>query len=234
MANSRRTILVVEDEPKLVRLLETSLRADGYEVWKAQDGQAALTVLRERFPDLIILDIGLPGEIDGYEVCRQVRRLSNIPTIILTAHAREADKLRGFEVGADDYVTKPFSYPELRARVNAVLQRTLLTRSGVASPRFQAGDLEIDHLGRRVFMAGQEVHLTPTEYALLEQMAINEGKVLLHEDLLAHVWGAEYRDEYQYLRNYISNLRRKIEPDPARPRYIRSKPGVGYFFTGQK
>lgn len=233
MTTSRHTILVVEDEPKLVRLLETSLKADGYEVLTARDGEAALALLRDRLPDLMILDIGLPGEINGYEVCRRVRSFSNVPTIMLTAYARETEKLRGFEAGADDYVTKPFSYPELRARVNAVLQRSMLARSGVVSPRLQAGDLEIDHLGRRVFMAGREIHLTPTEYALLEQMALNEGKVLLHEDLLTRVWGPEYRDEYQYLRNYISNLRRKIEPDSTRPRYIRSKPGVGYFFVAQ-
>ncbi|MEW6242954.1 MAG: response regulator transcription factor [Bacillota bacterium] len=226
-------ILVVEDEPKLMRLLKMSLEADGYHVIMAGEGRSALELVRDEMPDLVILDIMLPGSLDGYGVCRTLRSFSGVPVIMLTGRSRESEKLEGFECGADDYVTKPFSYPELRARVKAILNRSSAARSPEGSTTFSVGELKIDYLRRRVYIADHEVHLTPTEYNVLQQLATNAGKVLLHEELLTRVWGIEYRDEYQYLRNYISNLRKKLEPDPAKPRYILSKPGIGYYMSDE-
>jgi len=225
------TILVVEDEPKLIRLLKMSFEADGYRVLVASEAKTALELIRDNMPDLVILDIMLSGSEDGYWVCRTLRSFSDVPVIMLTARSRESEKLEGFECGADDYVTKPFSYPELRARVKAILSRNTAARSAGGSTAFSVGELKIDYLRRRVYMKDREVHLTPTEYNVLQQLATNAGKVLLHEELLTKIWGIEYRDEYQYLRNYISNLRKKLEPDPAKPRYILSKPGVGYYMS---
>ncbi len=224
-----KTVLVVEDDPRLSRLVRLTLENDGYRVVAVQDGKAALEVIADRLPDLILLDIILPGETDGFEVCKAVRSFSDVPVIMLTSRIREADKLAGFDAGADDYVSKPFSCPELKARVRAVLHRASLDREGKGSTRFKTGDLEVDFLRRRVHLSSKELHLTQTEYRVLQHLAQNPGKVLLHEEILSEVWGPEYRDEYQYLRNYISNLRRKIESDPANPRYILSKPGIGYY-----
>lgn len=228
---TRQRILIVEDEPKLVRLLRLSLESDGYEVMVAQDGQTALESLKKAMPALIILDLILPGDMDGYEFCKTVRDFSDVPVIMLTSRARESEKIRGFDCGADDYVTKPFSYAELSARLKAVLHRSTLAQSSTGTTRFQAGDLEIDYLHRRAYMGKRKVHLTATEYNLLHYLATNQGKVLLHEEILEKVWGFEYRDEYQYLRNYVSNLRKKLEPDPRNPRYILSKQGVGYYLN---
>ncbi|MEW6522239.1 MAG: response regulator transcription factor [Bacillota bacterium] len=224
-----QTILVVEDQPKLARLLKLSLESEGYHVDIVGNGRAALQSFSKRLPDLVILDLMLPGDLDGYQVCQSIRSVSDVPVIMLTGRARESDKLHGFGVGADDYVTKPFSVLELQARVKAVLNRVRGADTGVGGIRLTLGDLELDCLARRVYRAGEEVHLTPTEYEVLHQLALNAGKVLVHEDLLTKVWGPEYRDEYQYLRNYISNLRKKLEPDPAKPTYILSKPGIGYY-----
>ena len=225
---SSETIVVIEDEPKLSRLVKISLEAEGFTVFTASDGKTGLKLVEEKAPSLVILDILLPGEMDGFEVARTIRSFSDVPIIILSSRTSESDKLEGFRAGVDDYVTKPFSCPELNARVKALLHRASLAASHQTTPRFTVGDLEVDFAKRRVFLGGNEVQLTQTEYRVLQYLAQNAGKVLLHEEILGRVWGPEYRDEYQYLRNYISILRRKIEPDPANPQYILSKPGIGY------
>lgn len=226
---SSETIVIIEDEPKLSKLVKISLEGEGYMALTAPDGPTGLKLIEDRSPSLVILDIVLPGGMDGFEVARRIRAFSDVPIIMLSSRTSESDKLAGFAAGADDYVTKPFSCPELNARVRALLHRAALARSNQGAPRFTLDDLEIDFARRRVFRAGKEVQLTQTEYGVLQYLAQNAGKVLLHEEILGRVWGPEFRDEYQYLRNYISNLRRKIEPDPANPRYILSKPGIGYY-----
>jgi two-component system KDP operon response regulator KdpE len=221
-------ILAVEDDPRLQRLISLTLENDGYKVLVASDGESALEVIADHIPDLIILDLMLPGETSGLDVARTVRSFSRVPIIMLTSKAKEADKLAGFEAGADDYVTKPFSCPELKARIKAVLSRSALASSS-APALFRTGELEVDFVKRRAYFGGDELSLTQTEFRVLSFLAQNSGKVLLHEEILSEVWGAEYREEYQYLRNYIANLRKKIEPDPADPKYILSKPGTGYY-----
>jgi len=221
------SILVVDDEPRLVRFVRTELESDGYRVLPANEGQAALRVLEREDVDLIILDIMLPG-MDGFEVCRRVREFSTVPIVMLTAKGGEDDKVRGLELGADDYLTKPFGSRELIARVKAVLRRTKLPEAGKAPSVFSAGDLQIDFAQRKVIVRGREVKLSPTEYKLLYHLAINAGRVLLHEDLLRKVWGPQYRDEAEYLWVYIGHLRRKIEQDPNRPQWIQTRPGFGY------
>jgi len=222
------TILAVEDDPRLLRLITLTLENDGYRVVTAPDGETALRILGDHIPDLIVLDLMLPGSVSGLDVCRTVRTFSRVPIIMLTSKAKEAEKLEGFEAGADDYVTKPFSCPELKARIKAVLNRTMVSPSG-SPPVFRLRDLEVDYAKRRAYFAGQELNLTQTEFQVLRYLSQNAGKVLLHGEILSEVWGPEYREEFQYLRNYIANLRKKIEPDPADPKYILSKPGTGYY-----
>jgi DNA-binding response OmpR family regulator len=195
------TVLVVDDEPRYVRWISLNLRGAGYRVLEAGDGPGAVESTAEHQPDLLLLDIGLPG-FDGLEVCRRVRDFSSLPIIILTAKAAEADKVAGLDAGADDYLAKPFGPPELLARVRAALRRARLAEA-----------------------------LTPTEYRLLVHLAQRAGRVVLPEELLAAVWGPEYRDENQHVRLYVSRLRRKLEPDPDHPRYILTRPGIGYLFA---
>lgn len=229
-----QTIVIIEDEPKLAKLVKISLEGEGYTVFTAPDGRTGLKLIEEKNPALVILDILLPGDMNGFDVAKAIRSFSDVPIIILSSRMSEADKLLGFECGADDYVTKPFSCPELNARVKAVLHRASLSATARSSSKFVLGELEIDFSRRRVFRGGQEINLTQTEYNVLQYLAQNAGKVLLHEEILGRVWGPEYRDEYQYLRNYISNLRRKIEPDQSNPRYILSKPGIGYYMPDSR
>jgi two-component system, OmpR family, KDP operon response regulator KdpE len=226
------TILVVEDEPRLVRLVETLLTSIGHRVVVANDGQTAVELAAVEAPDLIILDLLLPGSMDGFEVCQRVRSFSMTPIIMLTARTREPDKLRGFSVGADDYVTKPFSAKELLARVRAVLRRS----QGAAEPtgKIQINDLVINQATYSVSVAGEEISLTPTEYRLLLTLAKHPNQVITHEVLLSEVWGAEYRDELAYLRTYIRYLRSKIEPDPAHPRFIQTRSGIGYYLASHE
>ena len=179
----------------------------------------------------MLLDLILPGEIDGYEVARRVREFSDVPIIMLTAKVREADILRGFEMGADDYITKPFSAKELLARIRAVLKRAKGEVVAPAEAEIQYGNLKIDLVRRRVTLAGRLVRLTPTEYSLLHELAMHCDQVMLHEQLLAAVWGPENRDDLDYLRAYIHYLRQKLEPDPSNPRIILSSPGVGYMLA---
>ena len=225
---TRERILIVDDEPKLVRLVRELLLATGYEVIAASRGDQAIEMVAIEQPDLIVLDIILPGEMDGYEVTRRIREFSNLPIVMLTAKMRESDLLRGFESGADDYITKPFSSKELLARIHAVLKRSqapgyMQTRSEII-----CGDIHIDLARHRVTVNNQEVHLTPTEYKLLHELALHANQVLLHEQLLSAVWGSEYRHDFDYLRSYVHLLRRKLEPEPTKPRYIIRVPGVGY------
>lgn len=222
-------ILVVDDEPHMVKLVEANLRAAGYEVVSAVDGRTALAAAERELPDLIILDIMLPG-IDGYEVCRRIREYSAVPILMLTARSSEIDLVRGFDVGADDYLEKPFSVNELLVRVRAVLKRSKFVQEIIQHPPLVVGDLTIDFAKRRVTVRGTEIKLSPTEYRLLTKLALNANRVILHQDLLRDVWGPEYRTETEYLRVYIHYLRQKMEDDPANPKRIITHPGAGYMF----
>jgi two-component system KDP operon response regulator KdpE len=222
-------ILVVDDQPRVVRLVSEILSAVGYQVVAATGGDAAIELVALEQPDLVLLDILLPPGTDGYETCQRIREFSNVPVIMLTAKAQESDMLRGFDVGADDYLIKPFSAKELVARVRAVLRRA--QRSEESTPILQCGQLEIDFARRQVRVAGKIVSLTRTEYALLRQLALAPNCVLLHQDLLSQVWGPEYRDDLEYLRAYIHYLRRKLEVDPSAPEHIVTSPGVGYMLA---
>lgn len=223
-----RRILVVDDEPRLVRLVKVNLLASGYEVETAADGKTAVELLEAANFDLVILDIMLPGTFSGYEVCKRIREFSDIPIIMLTGRAREQDRIRGFDVGADDYLTKPFSVEELLRRVKAVLRRTCQSKDFPQCSAYTIGDLVINFAQRRVFVRGAEIKLTATEYQVLYHLAFHAGKIITHEDLLTWVWGFEYRNELHYLRNYISSIRKKIEDDPGNPKYILGKHGIGY------
>jgi two-component system KDP operon response regulator KdpE len=223
-------ILVVDDEPRVVRLVTEVLGAVGYRVIAAARGESAIEMVAMEQPDLVLLDIRLPGDLDGYEICRRVREFSDVAVIMLTARAQESDVLRGFDVGADDYLTKPFSAKELVARVKAVLRRTRRSEERVTTA-FTCGELEVNFARRTVKVHGDQVSLTRTEYALLRQLALNANRVMLHQDLLTQVWGPEYRDDIDYLRAYVRYLRRKLEPDPSNPQYILTSPGVGYLLA---
>jgi len=230
MVKSKQRVLIVDDEPRLIRLVREVLGAVGYEVLEATDGETGIEMVALEQPDLLLLDILLPRGMDGYEVCRRVREFSNLPIIMLTAKAREADILEGFGVGADDYLTKPFSAKELIARVGAVLRRSKSPKE-IIIKKLECGDLKIDFARHQVTVRGQHVRLTRTEYKLLGELAMNANKVMLHQDLLAEVWGPEYRDDIDYLRTYIRYLRQKIEVDPSYPRYILTHTGVGYMLA---
>jgi two-component system KDP operon response regulator KdpE len=226
----REKILVVDDEPRLVRLVSEVLRAVGYQVVAAASGESALETLALEQPDLVLLDVLLGPGFDGYGICRRIREFSDVAVIMLTAKATERDMLSGFDAGADDYLTKPFSAKELVARVQAVLRRTQRPEETITSS-FTCGELEISFSRHTVKFRGTQVTLTRTEYALLHQLAVNADRVMPHADLLMKVWGPEYRNDLDYLRAYIRYLRRKLEPDPAHPRYILTSPGVGYMLT---
>ena len=222
-------ILVVDDERAIRRYLHAALNAQGYTVYEAANGQEALNAAVANRPDLIILDLGLP-DIDGVEITRRLREWSNIPILILSVREQEIDKIAALDAGADDYLTKPFSSGELLARLRVALRRSMQTAS---EPVFEIGELRVDLAHRQVSEAGRDILLTPTEYDLLRVLAQNAGKVLTHRQLLRQVWGSAYEAESHLLRVNMSNLRRKIEPDPARPHYILTEPGVGYRIRGQ-
>lgn len=225
-AAPKARVLVVEDEPRLVQLLRAILEAAGYRVDVAPTGERALEHVALNMPDLVLLDIQLPGQLDGFAVAERLREFTMTPIIMVTAHAREEERLRGFAIGADDYVTKPFSARELLARVQAVLRRTQVQADSPA--RVDFGTLSINLATQQVTMGDEPLRLTPTEFRLLTTLARHPNQVITHNALLTEVWGAEYRDEIDYLRTYIRYLRRKIEPDPANPRYLLTQPGVGY------
>ena len=221
-------ILVVDDEPQIVRLLKTSLGARGYQVAVASDGQAALDLAASWRPDLILLDLGLPI-IDGLEVCRQVRAWSQVPIIVLTVRDAEQDKVAALDLGADDYLTKPFGTDELLARIRVAL-RHAARLSVTEEPVRHFDDLMIDLARRLVVVRGQEVHLTPREYELLRVLVLQAGKVLTHRTLLRAVWGGAYEQDVPTLRVFVTQLRRKIEADPSHPTHILTEPGIGYRF----
>jgi len=226
----RRRVLIVDDEPRMIHFIRLNLEHDGYEVYDANSGARALERLRDQLPDLILLDVMMP-DLDGFETLRLIREISSVPTIMLTAKGDEDDKVRGLELGADDYITKPFSPRELVSRVRAVLRRT--ETPGVAVHELIQVDerLKIDFDRREVWVEDQLVKLRPTEYRLLYHLVQNAGWVVPHEQLLAKVWGYEYRDETHYLRLYINYLRQKLEKDPADPQYILTERGIGYRFV---
>jgi len=230
--NIKEKILVVEDQPQIIRLVTEVLRAVGYDVIAAGNGEAAIEMTAVEQPDLVLLDIMFPRGLDGYEVCRHIRQFSDVPIIMLTAKAKESDKLHGFDAGADDYLTKPFSAKELVARVRAVLRRTGRPNEAIAAP-LECGELFIDLARHSVKLSGKDVPLTRTEYSLLRQLALNSNRVMLHRDLLSAVWGQEYRDDIDYLRAYIRYLRIKLEKDPSDPKYIITSPGIGYTLVCQ-
>lgn len=220
-------ILVVDDELPLLEFIRRNLEVRGYAVETAADGLEALRRLFEQDFDLVILDIMMP-RMDGLEVCRRVRERSTVPIIVLTALGEEQDRVRALDTGADDCLVKPFGVEELLARVRAALRRVRWTEWAPADAVLRFPGLEIDLAARRVFVRGREVRLTPIEFNLLRELAVNAGKVMTHQRLLSRVWGPEYGREYEYLRVYVGRLRRKIEEDPVRPRYLLTEPGVGY------
>ena len=230
MSAPHELILVVDDEPRMTRFIRMNLELEGYRVVEAHNGLDALDQARTRLPNLIILDVMMP-ELDGFETLEMLREVANVPVIMLTVRSDEEDKVHGLELGADDYVTKPFGARELVSRVRAVLRRT----QGPVTPEqaiVQIDDrLSIDYNSREVIVEGQRIKLRPTEFRMLYHLIENAGWVVPHETLLAKVWGYEYREEIQYLRLYITYLRQKIEPDPSNPRYILTERGVGYRFV---
>lgn len=225
-----RKILVVDDEPRMIRFIRLNLEHDGFEVHDASDGQEALEQLRDVMPDLILLDVMMPG-IDGFETLEMIREISNVPVIMLTAKGDVDDRVKGLELGADDYISKPFSPAELSSRARAVLRRTEMPGEPVHEPIEVDDRLKLDFDRREVFVEGEKVKLRPTEYRLLYHLVKNAGWVVPHEQLLAKVWGYEYRDETHYLRLYINYLRQKLEEDPSNPQYILTERGVGYRFV---
>jgi two-component system KDP operon response regulator KdpE len=221
-------ILAVDDEPRMLDLLALSLRQRGFDVLEADTGAEALQRVRADAPDLVLLDVGLP-DLDGFAVLGRIRAVSSVPVIMVTVHAEEQQRVHGLELGADDYVTKPFSPAELSARINAVLRR-IRTAEPLHGLVHVDDHLQIDFNEREAIVGGQRVRLRPTEYRLLYQLVQHPGRTLSFETILARVWGPEYRDESHYVHLYITYLRQKLEPDPSNPRYIHTRRGVGYSF----
>jgi len=231
--SEKKLILVVDDEPRMIKFIRMNLELEGYRVSGATDGFEALEKVREELPDLVLLDVMMPG-MDGFETLERIREFSNVPVIMLTVRADEEDKVRGLELGADDYVTKPFSPRELSSRIKAVLRRVEAPMPAEREILKIDDDLSIDFNRREVIVRGKRVKLRPTEYRLLYHLVNNAGWVMTHEMLLSKVWGHEYRDDTHLLRLYITYLRQKIEPDPSHPKYIFTERGVGYRFVDFK
>ncbi len=235
MPAKKTTIVTADDDPQLLRLIARNLQFEGYDVLTAGDGKQALELIEQHAPDLVVLDVMMP-KMDGFTVCQRVREFSSVPIIIVTARGQDQDKVRGLDLGADDYLTKPFSVEELAARVRAVLRRAQFTASEqthAMRTTTTIGDLTIDYAQHLVTMAGHEVALTPIEYRLLAYLAQNAGRVVTQDLLLEHVWGAEYIGEGHMLQVNINRLRRKLEPDASHPRYILTKVGIGYYLSAQ-
>lgn len=226
----RRKVLVVDDEPRMIRFIRLNLEHDGFDVYEATSGPQALEKMRDRLPDLILLDVMMP-DLDGFETLRLIREISTVPVIMLTAKGEEDDRVRGLELGADDYITKPFSPRELVSRVRAVLRRTEMPGQAPHDVIEVDERLRIDFDRREIWVDDAIVQLRPTEYRLLYHLVQNAGWVVPHEQLLAKVWGYEYRDETHYLRLYINYLRQKLELEPSNPEYILTERGVGYRFV---
>lgn len=234
MSDAKPVVLVVDDEPALVEVAAQHLILEGYDILKAYDGQAGLRVVFDERPDVVVLDVMMPV-MGGFETCRRIRELSDVPIIILTARGGETDIVKGFEVGADDYIIKPFKPGELTARVGAVLRRAQMPPVGQGpSLTYQDDWLRLDLPSRLVEVQGKRLRLSATEFRLLTLLVKNAGRVLESDTILTNVWGPEYRDEVAYVRVYISHLRRKLEPDPANPTYIQTERQIGYFFARQE
>lgn len=233
MSAKKPSIVVADDDPQLLRLVTRNLQLDGYEVVATSDGQQALERIEEKLPNLVILDVMMP-KLDGFAVCERVREFSAVPIIIVTARGQDQDKIHGLDLGADDYLTKPFSVEELLARVRAVLRRAQVsTQQNTPGLRatITSGELTIDFAQHRVTVASREIELTPVEYRLLAYLAQNVGRVVTQDLLLEHVWGEEYVGESHLLQVNVNRLRRKIEQDPAHPHYLLTKMGVGYLLN---
>jgi len=220
-------ILLIEDEPQMLRLLRIVLKGHGYGLVESSTGQEGIMQAATRVPDLILLDLGLP-DIDGLEVTRRLREWSDVPIIVISAREQEQDKIKALDAGADDYLTKPFGAGELVARIRVAMRHKALREAGQHESIFTLGNLRVDLARRQVFLNEKEVHLTPIEYKLLTVLIKNAGKVLTHRQLLKEVWGPPYLTETQYLRVYMTQLRHKLEADPARPSFLINEPGVGY------
>ena len=230
MSDSKR-ILIVDDEPRIRHFVRMNLQLENFQVGEASDGLEALRKVKEDMPDLVVLDVEMP-KLDGFETLREIRRFSTVPVIMLTVRSDEEDRIRGLDLGADDYVTKPFSARELASRIKAVLRRVEMSAPAGRSKRIKIDDrLTVDLERREVLVAGEPVKLRPTEYRLLAYFVQNPGWILSHEQLLSKAWGPEYVDDTQILRLYVTYLRQKIEPDPSNPRYIFNERGVGYRFV---
>jgi two-component system, OmpR family, KDP operon response regulator KdpE len=220
-------VVLIEDEPQIRRFLRAALVGQGYRLFEAATGEAGLVEAATRQPDIIILDLGLP-DVDGLEVIKRLREWTAIPIIILSARGQERDKIAALDAGADDYVSKPFGVGELLARMRVALRHAAHGPSDPGESIFEVGELTVDLVRRQILVAGAPIHLTPIEYRLLTTLIRHAGKILTHQHLLREVWGPNQTDQAQYLRVYIAQLRRKLEKNPAQPRYVLTEPGVGY------
>lgn len=232
-ATKKTTVLVADDDPRLLKLVQRNLELENYRVVAVSDGPSVLRQAESEEPDLFVLDIMMPG-MDGREVCKRLREFSIAPILMLTAKDAEEDKVAGLDAGADDYMTKPFGAPELLARVKALVRRAKSYTKEAATPVFTTGNLSVDFNQHQALMNGHPVNLTPTEYRILAYLARNAGRVVTQDDLLTKVWGPAYRDEAHLLRVNIARLRQKVETDPGRPKFILTRPGIGYTLAKQE
>jgi two-component system KDP operon response regulator KdpE len=229
ITQDKELILVIEDESQVRRFLRASLQSEGYRLVEAETGQEGLRQAATCNPELVLLDLGLP-DLDGLEVIKKLREWTSLPIIILSARGQDQDKIRALDLGADDYLTKPFSAGELLARIRVGLRHSVVQGSGQKEPVFTFDNLKVDLSKRQVFLDEKEIHLTPIEYRLLNVLVRNAGKVITHNQLLREVWGPQYIDQISYLRVYMTQLRHKLEKDPTRPRFFINEPGIGYRF----
>jgi two-component system KDP operon response regulator KdpE len=229
MTQNKGLILLIEDEPQLRRFLRASLQSEGYRLVEAETGQEGLRQAASCNPELVLLDLGLP-DLDGLEVIKKLREWTSLPIIILSARGQDQDKIRALDLGADDYLTKPFSAGELLARIRVGLRHSAGQGTGQKEPVFTFDNLKVDLSKRQVFLDEKEIHLTPIEYRLLNVLVQHAGKVITHSQLLREVWGPQYIDQISYLRVYMTQLRHKLEKDPTRPRFFINEPGIGYRF----
>ncbi len=227
MPDDKELILLIEDEPQMRRFLRITLQSNGYRLVETETGAEGLLQAASRNPDVVLLDLGLP-DMDGLEVTTRLRDWTQTPIIVISAREQEQDKVKALDAGADDYLTKPFNAGELLARIRVALRHALRQRSGRQEPVFSLYNLRVDLAQRQVFLDDREVHLTPIEYKLLTTLIRHAGKVITHRQLLTEVWGAAHVNEVQYLRVYMTQLRHKLESDPARPRFLMNEPGIGY------
>jgi two-component system KDP operon response regulator KdpE len=227
--NDKQRILVVDDEPQITRVLRRSLTSHGYDVRVAGEGLAAIQTFGDWPPDLVVTDLSMPGT-DGLQLCRNLRAISQVPIIVLSVRGEEKTKVQALDAGADDYVTKPFGMDELLARIRATLRRAAAVKGEEAAPVLEVGDFRIDLENRSVAVKGSTVYLTPKEYDLMVYLVSHPGKVLTHRTLLTSIWGGESSEQTEYLRVFVGQLRKKVEPEPAAPRYILTEPWIGYRF----